>query len=149
MKDEQEVLLKLWDEADKHLKLKGDKDWNELLLNKSPKDLAEAQQHYLQAVDAAAYWHTQLDWLQSHFPDAQYTDVTGLCKAADRAEYVEEQDYSLNAGRYVGVEIEDDYLSEKDFNYKIMSLEKKLHFMNEQAQKIEGQIDKSLSNLLR
>ena len=29
------------------------------------------------------------------FPEAKYADVVGLCKLADKAEYVEEQDYSL------------------------------------------------------
>jgi len=36
---------------------------------------------------------------------------------SDRKEYANEQDYSLNAGRYVGVEIEDDKISEEAFVY--------------------------------
>lgn len=141
MKERQEALLKLWEEADMHLKLKGDKEWNELFLNKSQKDLAEGQQQYLAAQDAAAYWHTQLDWLQSRFPEAYYADITGLCKAADRAEYVEEQDYSLNPGRYVGVEIEDDRISATQFLEKFKSLKNQLGMLNNKAHILEDKIE--------
>lgn len=80
-----------------------------------------------------AYWQAQIDWLNERFPEGQYRDVTGLCKAAklgisyeqdengvlklDKAgnsikiteeDSIADQDYSLNAGRYVGVVIEDD-----------------------------------------
>ena len=44
-----------------------------------------------------------IQWLQKCFPDGVYQDVVGLCKIADIQEVIEEQDYSLNAGRYVGV----------------------------------------------
>ena len=62
-----------------------------------------------------------MHWLQKRFPEAQYQDVIGLCKMADRSEYAEEQDYSLNAGRYVGVEIQDDNITEEEFKQKIKS----------------------------
>ncbi len=47
-------------------------------------------------------------WLKEHFPSGSYADVEGLCKIVDVAE-VEENDWSLTPGRYVGYgsEIED------------------------------------------
>jgi type I restriction enzyme M protein len=42
----------------------------------------------------------------------------GLCKVAGKKEYADEQDYSLNAGRYVGVEIEGDEITQEEFNSK-------------------------------
>ncbi|BDD13121.1 restriction endonuclease subunit M (plasmid) [Fulvitalea axinellae] len=55
------------------------------------------------------------DWkaLATLFPEGKYRDVEGFCKIADRAE-IEEQDYSLTPGRYVGVKIDIDM----DFDYK-------------------------------
>ena len=55
-----------------------------------------------------------IDWLQSRFPEASYEDVVGLCKAATKTD-VEEQDWSLNPGRYVGVVIEEDGKTEQEF----------------------------------
>ncbi len=52
-------------------------------------------------------------WFAEHFPEGRYQDVEGLCKVVDLAE-VQEQDYSLTPGRYVGVQIEIDM----DFDYK-------------------------------
>lgn len=64
-----------------------------------------------------AYWQAQIDWLTERFPDGVYRDVIGLCKAAklDGEDGIIDQDYSLNAGRYVGVVIEDDGMTEADF----------------------------------
>lgn len=55
------------------------------------------------------------DWhhLTQYFPDGRYADVEGLCKIVDLAE-VEENDYSLTPGRYVGYSIQID----EDFDYK-------------------------------
>jgi len=44
-------------------------------------------------------------WLKEHFPSGGYADVEGLCKIVDLAE-VEENDWSLTPGRYVGYSIE-------------------------------------------
>jgi type I restriction enzyme M protein len=40
--------------------------------------------------------------MDEHFPDGSYVDVAGLCKVATLEE-IEEQGWSLNSGRYVGV----------------------------------------------
>ncbi|MDX9766713.1 MAG: class I SAM-dependent DNA methyltransferase, partial [Ectothiorhodospiraceae bacterium] len=51
-------------------------------------------------VKSAESYFNHIHWLQERFPKAEYEDVTGLCKLATVAE-VEEQDWSLNPGRYV------------------------------------------------
>ena len=58
-------------------------------------------------VKTAESFYKHIHWLQERFAGARYEDVTGLCKLATPEE-VKEQDYSLNAGRYVGVVIEED-----------------------------------------
>lgn len=71
----------------------------------------------------AEYFFNHISWLQERFPNAEYEDVTGLCKLATPDE-VKEQDYSLNAGRYVGVVIEEDGRTEEEFrDYLSTSLE--------------------------
>ena len=63
--------------------------------------------------NAESYFR-HIHWLHECFPQAEYEDVTGLCKLATPEE-VKEQDYSLNPGRYVGVVIEEDGKTEEEF----------------------------------
>lgn len=115
-KDIQE-LIGLWQLADKHLKLKNDKSWG--LLSRGDKQLEEALNNYTTAKEQLGYWLDNITWLQERFPEAVYKDVVGLCKVADARDYAEEQDYSLNAGRYVGVEIEDDKMTKEEFEQRL------------------------------
>jgi len=54
---------------------------------------------------------------------------------------VEEHDYSLNAGRYVGVALEDDKLNEDEFKELISEKHKELQKLNSEASKLEKLID--------
>ncbi|KAB8060085.1 type I restriction-modification system subunit M [Janthinobacterium violaceinigrum] len=56
----------------------------------------------LEAIKRASYFIAQGHWLISRFPDGLYDDVPGLCKAVTKKE-IEDSDYSLTPGRYVGV----------------------------------------------
>lgn len=92
---------------------------------------------------SALYFMRHIRWLQERFPEAKYEDVTGLCKSAGIAE-IEEQDYSLNPGRYVGVVIEEDGMTEEEFEERILSLNEKLSSMNILAHTIEKQIENNI-----
>ena len=89
-----------------------------------------------------AYWQTQIDWLTERFPDGEYRDVIGLCKAAklDGEDGIIDQDYSLNAGRYVGVVIEDDGMTEAEFKETMLGLNAEFESLNEEAKKLEEEI---------
>jgi len=89
-----------------------------------------------------AYWQSQIDWLAERFPEGKYRDVVGLCKVAklDGEDGIRDQDYSLNAGRYVGVVIEDDGLSEEEFKETMLGLNDEFAALNEEAKKLEDQI---------
>ncbi len=76
-------------------------------------------------VKNAELFHQHIHWLQQRFPNAEYEDVTGLCKLATRAE-VKEQEYSLNPGRYVGVVIEEDGKTEEEFIDEILTIDTSL-----------------------
>ena len=82
-----------------------------------------------------------IQWLQKCFPKGEYQDVIGLCKKVDIKEVIEEQDYSLNAGRYVGVEIEEDNLTQEEFANKFNSLRSELIRLNNQAHLLMAKIE--------
>ena len=88
-------------------------------------------------VKSAESYFTHIRWLQERFPNAEYEDVTGLCKLATLEE-VKEQDYSLNPGRYVGVVIEEDGKTEEEFIEEILEMNKELEQLNQEAHELEG-----------
>ncbi|MBQ7204142.1 MAG: N-6 DNA methylase [Eubacterium sp.] len=96
-----------------------------------------------------AYWQEQIDWLTERFPNGTYNDVIGLCKVAklDGEDGIIDQDYSLNAGRYVGVVIEDDGMTEEEFKQTMLDLNAELSTLNAQAQELEKQIEENLKSL--
>jgi len=99
---------------------------------------------------AKAYWQEQIDWLTSRFPRGKYVDVIGLCKAAKLSgeDGIIDQDYSLNPGRYVGVVIEDDGMTEEEFKTEMRSLNAELATLNVEARKLEKTIAKNLQSLV-
>lgn len=96
-----------------------------------------------------AYYQAQIDWLTERFPDGVYCDVVGLCKVAklDGEDGIIDQDYSLNAGRYVGVVIEDDGLTEEEFKAEMLALNEELAALNSEARTLELQISERLKSL--
>lgn len=96
------------------------------------------------------YFLDNILWLVERFPDGEYRDVIGLCKAAPLKgeDGIEDQDYSLNAGRYVGVVIEDDGMTEEEFKTEMLSLSYKLSTLNEDASSLETKIADNLKSIL-
>ena len=97
------------------------------------------------------YWQTQIDWLTERFPDGVYQDVIGLCKVAkmDGEDGIIDQDYSLNAGRYVGVVIEDDGMTEEEYNETMLGLNDELQKLNAEEKELEDNISKNIARLLK
>ena len=81
-------------------------------------------------------------WLKEHFPSGEYEDVEGLCKIVDLAE-VEENDWSLTPGRYVGYSIELD----EDFDYtaRLGEIHSELATLNDEATTLMQQILKGVA----
>jgi len=147
LKNIKDVLSEICTEADKNLKMKSDKIWVDLELNNLAKTLDGLQQNWKAVIEQIDYWHNNIHWLQSRFPKAQYNDIIGLCKIANKNEYAEEQEYSLNAGRYVGVEIEDDNTSAEDFKLKIIAKNLELEKLVGISNDIELQIKNNIKSL--
>ena len=97
-----------------------------------------------------AYWQEQIDWLTTRFPKGKYTDVVGLCKAAklNGEDGIIDQDYSLNPGRYVGVVIEDDGMTEKEFKAEMRGLYEELEGLNKEARRLEKDIAGNLREVV-
>ena len=61
---------------------------------------------------------------------------------------IADQDYSLNAGRYVGVVIEDDGMTAEEFKVTMQGLHGEFEALNVEARKLEKVIGDNLKNLL-
>lgn len=96
-----------------------------------------------------AYWQAQIDWLTERFPEGKYQDVVGLCKVAhlEGEDGIKDQDYSLNAGRYVGVVVEDDGMTENEFRESMQGLFQEFESLNEEAKSLEKHIMISIRGL--
>tara|TARA_R110002096_G_scaffold392677_3_gene587646 strand:- start:2188 stop:4317 length:2130 start_codon:yes stop_codon:yes gene_type:complete len=148
LKKDVKSVIKLWKIADKNAKLKNDKQWSINHLSRADKPLEDALQVYIEAIEKEAYWVEQIAWLQERFPDAIYKDIIGLCKLADKDEYANEQDYSLNSGRYVGVEIEDDKITKKEFTKRITEKRELFFELTRSQDSTIKNITKSLNELI-
>jgi len=157
LKKDHNQLVEVWKHAGKLLRLKQDKRWGELELVGADKALAEILKklsfedeanEIRGALDWPLYWHQAMDWLQSRFPEAEYVDVVGLCKATEREEYAEEQDYSLSPGRYVGVAIEEDKLTEEAFRDKLNTMRDDFLELSSSAEHLSKKISSKLGCIL-
>ena len=83
--------------------------------------------------------------LKATFPKLKYADVSGLCKVATLKE-IEEQGWSLNPGRYVGVadRDEDDF----DFAERLEELNEELEVLNSEASELKERIADNVAKLL-
>jgi type I restriction enzyme M protein len=116
----------------------GDRD-----IKRWEKQVEEAEKQYKDLQNKQLYFEAQIQWLTGRFPKGVYEDVTGLCKAATLAE-IEEQDFSLNPGRYVGVVIEEDGLSEEEFLTELKERHSTLNELNSKAHHLENLIEENL-----
>jgi type I restriction enzyme M protein len=72
-------------------------------------------------------------------------DIKGLCKVVTIDE-IREQNYSLNAGRYVGVNEND----EEDFNFaeRLEELKEEIELLNKESRELEDFISENLEALI-
>lgn len=91
----------------------------------------------------------QIDWLLERWPEGKYQDIIGLCKVAklEGEDGIIDQDYSLNPGRYVGVVIEDDGMTEEEFAETMKADYTKLKSLNAKAETLMIEIEKNMNNL--
>ena len=75
--------------------------------------------------------------------------MIGLCKVAklEGEDGIIDTDYSLNAGRYVGVVIEDDGMTEVEFKETMKGLNSEFSTLNAEAAELAKQIELNLKEL--
>lgn len=98
------------------------------------------------ALKRLRYFTDQADWLLTRFPEGKLADVEGLVKLVDQNELAE-HDYSLTAGRYVGVapEVEDE---DFDFDEAIKAIHEELGTLNDEAAELAETIAKNFDELV-
>ncbi len=91
------------------------------------------------------YFYKQAHWLLSRFPEGKLADVEGLVKLVDIKD-IEAADWSLTAGRYVGVaaeEVDEDF----DFEETLRDIHIELKGLNEEAADLAVQIARNFEEL--
>ncbi|VAX06826.1 Type I restriction-modification system, DNA-methyltransferase subunit M [hydrothermal vent metagenome] len=87
------------------------------------------------------------DWsVEEHFEGSAYQDIAGLCKVATLEE-IEEQGWSLNPGRYVGV-AQGDEEHDEVFAEKLEALQEELEVLNAEAHELEQTISENVVKIL-
>lgn len=91
----------------------------------------------------------QIDWLLERWPEGKYQDVIGLCKVAklEGEDGIIDQDYSLNPGRYVGVVIEDDGMTEEEFAETMKVSYAKFKALNVEAEGFMFDIEENIKRM--
>ena len=130
-------------EAGKEDDLRKNKDWKTDVLDKL-KQMELDFAGYSHSIDQILYFNKEANWLISRFPNSDYADVAGLCKVVDKTE-IANNDYSLTAGRYVGVapQIDEDF----DYEERMAEIKVELQGLNEEAVGLAQQIQLNLTEL--
>ena len=83
-------------------------------------------------------------WLTEKFGEGVYADVAGLCKIANRTD-IEEKNYSLTPGAYVGVaEVQDD---DENFEERMKEIHQELNTLQNESNSLMAQINANLKEL--
>ena len=112
---------------------------------KLPKSLDEIRNRTLEQLKFPQYFWRQARWLQEHFPNAEICDVEGLVKVVDLND-LEDNDWSLTPGRYVGVSPEEE---DEDFDFEatIREIHYALETLNEEAVERSAKIARNFEDL--
>ena len=133
------------DIAVKELEARESDHWANSDINAARRVLESVRASAVEALRRARYFVLQADWLQERFPNAALRDVEGLVKLVNRAE-IEEHDWSLTPGRYVGVapKEEDENF---DFEEALRSIHIDLQGLNEEASQLAARIARNFEEL--
>ena len=114
-------------------------------VRKEKKRVEREQNESIAEAEAMLETARQREWLTSKFGlDGEYQDVLGLCKIATLRE-IEEKNYSLTPGAYVGVaEVEDDGV---DFHERMNEIHAELASLNKEANLLMSEIMKEWETL--
>ncbi len=127
-------------EAKKH------KSWKTNKVRAARKDASAARELLASQLKQVDYFHRQARWLTERFPEAELRDVEGLVKLVDRAE-IEENDWSLTPGRYVGVAPEEED-PDFDFGEALKAIHGELDILNDHASQLSSVLRSNYMGLI-
>ena len=109
------------------------------------KPLEKARKEAVEHLRLPRYFWRQARWLQERFPDTKLRDIEGLVKLVGFNE-LEESDWSLTPGRYVGVAPEEE---DEDFDFEktIREIHVELLGLNKQAMELTARIARNFEEL--
>jgi len=132
--------------ADKVLRPPKDKTFTKADIRGALRRLADERDDALFVLERVGYFEEQTAWLDTNFPKGVWRDVEGLCRIASRAE-IEEQGFSLNPGRYVGVDAEDDGMTAEEFRALMETNAATLARLHAEADELQRHIAEDLRAL--
>lgn len=112
--------------------------------NLTKKETGKPVEEWGQLTKARYFWR-QAHWLTEHFPKAELRDIEGLVKLVNRAE-IEDNDWSLTPGRYVGVapeEVDENF----DFEETLRTIHVELEDLNAEAVELAATIKNNFEGL--
>jgi type I restriction enzyme M protein len=131
--------------CENELNAKDSDKWTGKDIRKLIKELDEQRKLAVEQLKLPRYFYKQAHWLQERFPEAKLRDIEGLVKVVSRKD-IEDNDYSLTPGRYVGVaaeEVDEDF----DFEETLKDIHIELSGLNEEAVQLAAQIAKNFEEL--
>jgi type I restriction enzyme M protein len=139
------LFLRTVDLAEKEHGAKENGDWSSREVKAAAKAFDEARQNAVERLKLVRYFYRHAHWLQERFPKAELRDVEGLVKLVSYKE-LEKNDWSLSAGRYVGVapEVEDE---EFDLEETLREIHIELQDLNSEAADLAEKISKTFGAL--
>ena len=137
--------VRVIDCCEKELSAKKHDLWPTREIGRLRKTADEARHECVEQLRLVRYFHKQAHWLHERFPDAVLVDVAGLVKAVDR-KTIEDNDWSLTPGRYVGVAPEP-VDNEFDFEEALRGIHEELQGLNEEAAELAARIASNFEEL--
>ena len=120
-------------------------EWVSRDVTRARKAADEARHMAVEQLKQVRYFWRQAHWLTERFPEAKLRDVEGLVRLVDRAE-IEDNDWSLTPGRYVGVapeEVDEDF----DFEEALREIHVELEDLNAEAVVLAETIKRNFEEL--
>jgi type I restriction enzyme M protein len=135
-----------FDIAEKELNAKDDENYDARAVMKKKKELDSQRKDAVEQLKLARYFYKQIHWLQERFPEAKLRDVQGLVKLASLKE-IEENDWSLTPGRYVGVAPQEESEEDGEFEEQLRDIHVELASLNDEAVELAKQISVNFAEL--
>ncbi len=116
----------------------------EVATRKDKKQLKKKYDDLLAEKNGAITTAKEAVWIFEKFGEGEYRDIPGLCKLADR-ETIQEKNYSLTPGAYVGVAaVEDDGV---DFEQRMREIHEELVRLQGESNRLMEEISRNMKEM--